>query len=179
MTDPMHAFCRALERELPPEYVVSVRPYRCMDDASITHFINILMVPNDRLHSVVWRAWELADSIYGDEPVRFLMATVNPESSEKYFAKELGKARGRWIQTSLRLPLVAGTFRSLVYPAMECASISVVAKSTAEATRWLEDAGWPDIPSKGNGNPGIGPTLRAVEMMRPEDPVERRYPYAA
>lgn len=77
-----------------PHYPLSVRPYQSPDDESVECFIDILLVPHALLHAVGMRAWELADEVYGNAPVPFLMTSVSPESSAKYFGDTLAQSAG-------------------------------------------------------------------------------------
>lgn len=93
MTQPrMELFLARLGAEYP-QYPLSVRPYQSPDDETVEFFIDILLVPETQLHEVGMRAWVLADEVYGDTPVPFLMTSVSPESSIEYFADELANTR--------------------------------------------------------------------------------------
>jgi hypothetical protein len=166
-----------------PDYPLAVRRYSSPDDPTIEHSIDILLVPASQLHAVAWHAWELTEEVYGDDATPFVMGAVDPESSEEYFAEELEKARGQWIQTFLRFPLDASTFSSLIYPAMGFAPAPAghapAAESPAQAINRLKETVWSDMAAQDPERPSIGATLRAVETLRPEDPLQRRYPYAA
>lgn len=82
------SFLARLEAEFP-EYPLAVQRWCDPDDPSIEWFLNLLLVPLEELHAVSIRAWDVAIDEYGDELIPFHLTTVSPESSAKYFAKQL------------------------------------------------------------------------------------------
>jgi hypothetical protein len=77
------------------DYVVVALPYRSPDDETIEHFLHLLDVPEDDLGPATWKALEIAVEIYGEAPLPFHLTTIDPETSAKYYAKEVAAARAR------------------------------------------------------------------------------------
>lgn len=119
-----------------PDFPLSVRPYQSPDDETIEHFIDILLVPEARLHEVGMRAWELAIDVYGDEHTPFLMTSVCPESSVEYFAKELEEAG--WRPSEVRTgDHVATPTVSPLFTAPEPISVTIL----VETLVWTPEGG--------------------------------------
>lgn len=182
MSDKFQDFLRALRSKFSPDYVLSVRPYRCVDDETITHWVNILMVPTEKLHDVTWDAWGLAEEIYGDEPTQFLMTSVNPESSEKYFAEALGRAGSERATPKPAFPVVTVAQRDVLpdwlrvgdYLAM-CASLAAPYRFTLDWNETVVSRPVVDAPSTWM-DCDLG---QEGSTIRPEDPLEVNYPRAA
>lgn len=86
MTDAKLESLRAQINQSLPGFDVVISDFASEDDPSIKHFVNILDVPEDRLHDVAARALEIAFEIYGDEPLPFHLTTVDRATSSSHFS---------------------------------------------------------------------------------------------
>ena len=77
-----------------PKYTPLVRPYR-RDDPDIEHFIDLLDVPVDQLTTVAFRALDLAHEVFGEGPLPFHLAPLDPEQSAKHLPPALEDERRR------------------------------------------------------------------------------------
>lgn len=92
ITSLMDRFLERL-RQAYPEYPISVQRYSSPDDPTIEYFIDILLVPDEKLHDTNWDAWGLAEEVYGEQSMPFLMSAVNPETSAEHAADDLSRGR--------------------------------------------------------------------------------------
>jgi hypothetical protein len=183
MTQPKQEFLDRLKAEFPSEFAIVVHPFTIEEDRSITHFVNILMVPRDRLHDVVWRAWEIAEEIYGDEPTTFLMTTVSPEATAEHFAEQL-EATGR---ECVRIPakLLSGIIQVRRRPVDSKPAFASgwrqgpAAQGLADGYTKLPTTGWSMHGSSQTKTPRLGHALLAAETVEADDPIQRRYYFAA
>lgn len=179
----MDRFLEVLRAEYP-DYPLSVRKYSCPDDPTIECFIDILLVPTDRLHDVAWQAWGLAEEVYGDEPTRFLMTTVDPESSAEHFAEELDRASDArpLEETTAAFPVMTVAQRSTVPQRWDVGDFLTMCAGLA-AAYWVNL----ELSNIGGALPpdnqrSLAPDCGLAEdgsTVRPQDPLEADYPIAA
>jgi hypothetical protein len=183
MSNSFASFLQRLDQEHAGEFVISVRPYSCEEDRSITHFVNILMVPRGRLHNVAWRAWEIAEEVYGNEPTTFLMTTVSPESSAEHFAAQLEAAGRGCVRAPVKVPSgriqvrrridVHGLRRASVWRRVLADQESLGSQSKLPTPEWSIEGG------RHAKSPTIGHAWSAARTVEPHDPIHHRYPFAA
>jgi len=88
MSDKVLEFLGLLESKYP-DFTVIRLPYSSEGDDSISSFIHILGVPKSMLTQVSEASWSLALDVFKDEPIPFLLTTVDPESSLAHFPDHL------------------------------------------------------------------------------------------
>jgi len=140
-------------------------------------------VPRDRLHDVAWRAWEIAEEVYGDEPTTFLMTTVSPESSTEHFAKQLEAAGRGCDRAPVKVPSgrIQARRRSDVH-GLGRASVwrrILADQDTLGPQSKLPTPGWSIEGGRHAKSPTIGHAWSAARTVEAHDPIHRRYVYAA
>jgi hypothetical protein len=94
MTRPLLDQFLARLRAEYPSYTPFVQPWR-RDDPDIEYFIDLLNVPIDVSITVAFRTLDLAHEVYGEVPIPFHIAPLDPEQSAKYLPQALEDERKR------------------------------------------------------------------------------------
>lgn len=111
----LESYCERLRSEFPGHRLVT-RERVDADLPQIRHALYLLDVPLGLLHHVAWRGLEIAFEVWGDDPVPFVLHTIDPASTRVHFPVRERDLEGMITESRMRpgpYDLVTGVLGSL------------------------------------------------------------------